>query len=164
MKENLDNVLNAHSDVVRIERLTHHIQRIREDQHAMRAAIERMSEAVTRLALVEERQAAASAAIERLVQSLERLDERLRRLEVAEPVPASCTRRQGRLALLQAGKLDDVESTIAAITDSLQRRAAQIEYEADTWERSNMFLQGMWNQLGGTPEELDDLFRLAVTI
>ena len=40
MKENqnLDDVLNAHTDVVRTERLTHHIQRIREDQHAMRAA------------------------------------------------------------------------------------------------------------------------------
>lgn len=86
MEENLDDVLNAHSDVVRIERLAHNIQRIREDQHAMRAAIERMSEAVTRLALVEERQATASTAIERIVQSLERLDERLRRLEVADPM------------------------------------------------------------------------------
>jgi ssDNA-binding replication factor A large subunit len=57
----------------------------------MRAAIERMSEAVTRLALVEERQAAASTAIERLVQSLEKLDERLRRLEVAEPMQAKAT-------------------------------------------------------------------------
>ena len=88
MKENLDDVLNAHTDVVRIERLTHHIQRIREDQHTMRVAIERMSEAVTRLALVEERQAAASTAIERLAQSLEKLDERLRHLEVAEPMQA----------------------------------------------------------------------------
>lgn len=61
MNENLDDVLNAHNDVVRIERLTNHIARIREDQYAMRAAIERMSEAVTRLALVEERQAAACA-------------------------------------------------------------------------------------------------------
>lgn len=51
----------------------------------MRAAIERMSEAVTRLALVEERQAAASTAIEHLVESLGKLDERLRRLEVADP-------------------------------------------------------------------------------
>ena len=75
-------------DVVRIERLTYHIQRIREDQHAMRTAIERMSEAVTRLALVEERQAAVSTTIERLVQSIERLDERLRRLEVADPMQA----------------------------------------------------------------------------
>lgn len=54
----------------------------------MRSAIERMSEAVTRLALVEERQAAASAAIERIAQALEKLDERLRRLEVAEPMQA----------------------------------------------------------------------------
>lgn len=84
--DDLHSIAKESSDIVRIARLTHHIQRIREDQHAMRAAIERMSEAVTRLALVEERQAAASTAIERLVQSLERLDERLRRLEVAEPM------------------------------------------------------------------------------
>lgn len=86
--DDLHSIVNEASDAVRIERITHHIQRIREDQHAMRAAIERMSEAVTRLALVEERQAAASTAIERLVQSLERLDGRLRRLEMAEPMEA----------------------------------------------------------------------------
>ena len=84
--DDLHSIATEHNEVVRIERLTHHIQRIREDQHAMRAAIERMSEAVTRLALVEERQAAVSTTIERLVQSLEKLDERLRRLEVADPM------------------------------------------------------------------------------
>ena len=89
--DDLHSLANEPNEVVRIDRLTHHIQRIREDQHAMRAAIERMSEAVTRLALVEERQAAASTAIERLVQSLEKLDERLRRLEVAEPMQAKAT-------------------------------------------------------------------------
>lgn len=52
----------------------------------MRAAIERMSEAVTRLALVEERQSAAATVIERVVQSIEKLDERLRHLEVVEPM------------------------------------------------------------------------------
>jgi ribosomal protein S15P/S13E len=56
MNDDLRSIANEANDVVRIERLTHHIQRIREDQHAMRTAIERMSEAVTRLALVEERQ------------------------------------------------------------------------------------------------------------
>lgn len=81
-----------------------------------------------------------------------------------EPVPQSCTRRQGRLALLQNDLLDDVEDAIAAIPDPAQRRAAQIEYEADTWDRGNAFLQGMWQQLGGTEEGLDDLFRLAVTL
>ena len=89
--DDLRSIAKESSDIVRIERLTHHIQHIREDQHAMRAAIERMSEAVTRLALVEERQAAASTAIERLVQSLEKLDERLRRLEVADPMQTKAT-------------------------------------------------------------------------
>ena len=83
----------------------------------------------------------------------------------AEPAsPQRCTRRQGRLALLQAGYLAAVEQAIAAIADPAQRMAAQIEYEADTWERDNAFLQAMWAQLGGTPEQLDDLFVLAVTL
>lgn len=80
------------------------------------------------------------------------------------PVPATCTRRQGRLALLQAGYLASVEQSIATIADPVQRMGAQIEYEADTWERANPFLQQMWAQLGGTPDQLDDLFRLAVTL
>src|SRR5574337_86795 len=80
------------------------------------------------------------------------------------PVPASCSRRQGRLALLQAGQLQEVEAAIGAIADPAQRMAAQIEYEADTWERANAFVQTMWEQLGGTPEGLDDMFRLAVTL
>ena len=74
-----------------------------------------------------------------------------------EPVPASVTRRQGRLALLQVGKLDAVEAAIA------NDRQGQIEYEADTWERSNAFLQALWAQLGGTEEELDNLFILAAS-
>lgn len=80
------------------------------------------------------------------------------------PPPPTCTRRQGRLALLQAGYLATVEQAVASIADPVQRMAAQIEYEADTWERNNPFLQGMWAQLGGTAEQLDDLFRLAVTL
>lgn len=47
--DDLHSIAKEADDVVRIERLTHHIQRIREDQHAMRAVIERISEAVTRL-------------------------------------------------------------------------------------------------------------------
>lgn len=81
-----------------------------------------------------------------------------------EPVPSSCSRGQGRLALLEAGYLDDVEAAIAAIPDGYERRKAQIEYEREQWERSNAFLQSMWAALGGTPEQLDDLFRLAVTL
>jgi hypothetical protein len=80
------------------------------------------------------------------------------------PVPASCTRRQGRLALNQLGFLDAAEAAIAAIEDPAERRAGQIEYEAETWERSNVFVQQLWTTLGGSPEGLDDAFRLAVTL
>lgn len=95
MKENLDDVLSAHNDVVRIERLTHHIARIREGmdemrrgQEEMRASMKQFADALTRLVLVEERQAATSSAIERLAGYAEKLDERLRKLEVSEPLQA----------------------------------------------------------------------------
>lgn len=81
-----------------------------------------------------------------------------------DPVPATCTRRQGRLALLQAGKLDMAEGAIASIADPAQKRAAQIEYEADTWERSNAFLVALWLGMGGALPELDALFVTAETL
>ncbi|WP_343739673.1 hypothetical protein [Delftia tsuruhatensis] len=90
--------------------------------------------------------------------------ERKREEAAAARVPKSCTRRQGRLALLAYGLDDDAEEAIAAITDPVQKREAQIEYEADTWERSNPFLQQLWTQLGGTPQSLDEAFALAVTL
>lgn len=86
----------------------------------------------------------------------------------AEPlqlVPASCTRRQGLLALLAFGfKRADIEAQIAAIEDEIEKEEAQIEYEANDWERGNPRLQQMWIALGGTPAQLDDLYRLAVTL
>lgn len=82
----------------------------------------------------------------------------------APSIPTRCTQRQGRLALLQTGHIGAVETAISSIADPVQRMAAQIEYEADTWERDNAFLQAMWEQLGGTPEQLDNLFRLAVSL
>ncbi|WP_447915934.1 hypothetical protein [Delftia acidovorans] len=90
--------------------------------------------------------------------------QRQREAEAAALIPKSCTRRQGQLALLTHGVLDDAEAAIAAITDPVQKREAQIEYEADTWERANPFLQRLWAQLGGTPQSLDEAFALAVTL
>jgi hypothetical protein len=69
----------------KIGSLANDIQHIRADQNAMRAAIERMSEAVTRLALIEERQSSASHAIERIIGMLSKLEERVRNLEISEP-------------------------------------------------------------------------------
>lgn len=90
-------------------------------------------------------------------------------IEPADPVPvsvpASCTRRQGLRALLTLGiKRADIEAHIAAIEDETEREEAQIEYEANEWERANPRLQQMWALLEGSPEQLDDLFRLAVTL
>lgn len=91
-------------------------------------------------------------------------DELAEALEVFAVTPEQCSKRQGELALLEIGKLDEVEVAIAAISDPVAKRRAQIEYGADVWARNNPFLQGMWAALGGTPEELDNLFRLAVTL
>lgn len=85
--------------------------------------------------------------------------------EPPPPVPASCTRRQGLRALLVFGfKRADIEAQIAAIEDETEREEAQIDYEANEWERKNPRLQEMWAALGGDPARLDDLFRLAVTL
>ncbi|MBF6630644.1 MAG: hypothetical protein ITG01_05785 [Comamonas sp.] len=82
-----------------------------------------------------------------------------------EPPPASCTRRQGLLALLSYGiKRSEIETQIETIEDEMEREAAWIEYLADTWELGNPRLQAMWAALGGTAEQLPDLFRLAVTL
>lgn len=85
-------------------------------------------------------------------------------IEPADSTPTACTRRQGRLALHQLGLLDAAEAAIESIEDPDQKRTAQIEYEADTWERSNAFVQQLWASLGGTPEGLDEAFELAVTL
>lgn len=82
-----------------------------------------------------------------------------------EPVPAQCTRRQGLLALLANDiKPAQVQTLIDAIEDDNERIAAQIEFEANEWDRDNPVVQQMWATLGGTPEALDDLYRLAVTL
>jgi DNA repair exonuclease SbcCD ATPase subunit len=70
----------------KIVSLASDIQHIRADQNAMRSAIERMSEAVARLALIEERQSSASHAIERIIGMLTKLEDRVRQLEIAEPL------------------------------------------------------------------------------
>lgn len=82
-----------------------------------------------------------------------------------EPVPDRCTRRQGLLALLANGITpSQVQALIDAISSETDRIAAQIEYEANDWERDNPVVQQMWSSLGGTSAQLDDLYRLAVTL
>ena len=81
------------------------------------------------------------------------------------PIPQQCTRRQGLLALLSYGiKRSDIEAQIEAIEDELEREEAWVEYLANDWELTNPRLQQMWAALGGQPDLLGELFRLAVTL
>jgi len=83
-------------------------------------------------------------------------------------VPSSCTRGQGRITLLEtphgeSNKLFAFEAMLATIQDPTEKKRAEVEYERETWERGNAFLQQSWAALGGTEAELDALFILAVT-
>ena len=80
-------------------------------------------------------------------------------------IPQSVTMRQARLALLGAGLLDSVNAAIAAITDPVQRKAAQIEWEyAQTVDRDSPFTQQLAAGLGLTSEQLDALFTQAAAL
>lgn len=84
--------------------------------------------------------------------------------EYVEPppqVPLSVTRRQLKLALLQADLLDEVETMIAGSTD----RALKINWEdAKDFERSNSFVAQLGTLLGKTQSDIDAMFILANTL
>lgn len=76
------------------------------------------------------------------------------------PVPASVTRGQFKLALLQMDLLDDVEAAIA-----LADRATQINYaERLDFERNHPLVITMATALGKTEADVDALFILAATL
>lgn len=72
---------------------------------------------------------------------------------VPEPTGAQC-----KIALYEAGLLDDVEDAIAAHP----YRPVQLWYaSANTWRRDNPYVQAIGVELGLTDEQIDDLFRAA---
>jgi len=75
-------------------------------------------------------------------------------------IPKVVTIRQAKLALLQAGLLDDIE---AAMTQA--DRATQVEWEyATEFRRDWPALLAMQPLLGLTDTQVDDLFKLAATL
>jgi len=104
MTEDLQDIVNAHNDTVRIERLTHHMQRIREGVAEMKDAMREMAAAINRLAVIEERQNQDRAALERafnaiadvdkkhdhtttrVMEIIEKIEARTRALEMAQPL------------------------------------------------------------------------------
>lgn len=79
-------------------------------------------------------------------------------------VPQVVSRRQAHRALLAKGLLDTAEEMIAGIEDPMERRIAQIEWEAQAYERSSVFLQQFAGQLGLSPDQLDALFIQAAAL
>lgn len=77
----------------------------------------------------------------------------------AKFVPPQVSMRQARLALLEQGLLNKVQSAIDAISDDVQRQRAQIEWEFATTVDRNSELVGMLAQgLSLNSQQLDDLF------
>ncbi|WP_243433611.1 hypothetical protein, partial [Pseudomonas sp. 78_B] len=81
-------------------------------------------------------------------------------MRARNPVPQHVTMRQARLALLNAGLLDDVEAVIAAAG-----REAQLEWEyAAVVDRSNPAVATVQQQEALTDAQIDDLFREAAKL
>ena len=80
------------------------------------------------------------------------------------PVPQSITMRQARLALLNAGLLDDVEAAIITM-DEPQRTQTQIEWEyAQEVQRDNALVAALGPMLGLDDAAIDSLFSMAATL
>lgn len=81
-----------------------------------------------------------------------------------EPIPTTITPRQARLALLQAGLLDQVDTAINSL-ESPAKETAQIEWEyATSIDRDSQWINQLGGALGLNTEQLDDLFKTASTI
>ena len=83
---------------------------------------------------------------------------------VVPKVPSKVTMRQARLALLQAGLLDDTEALIASL-EGPEGQAARIEwdYSSEVF-RNKPFVITLGAQLGLDDEQLDALFITASQI
>ena len=77
----------------------------------------------------------------------------------------SLTRRQFKLALLENGLLNTVEQMIESIEDPIIKARIQIEYsESERFERSNESVQYMLGVLELTSDQVDEMWRFAMTL
>jgi hypothetical protein len=83
---------------------------------------------------------------------------------VPPAVPRQVTMRQARLALLRAGRLQEVDDAITSLP-SPQKEAAQIEWQfAATVDRDSEFFKEMADALALDETSLDDLFAAAALL
>lgn len=77
----------------------------------------------------------------------------------------SLTRRQFKLALLENGLLETVEQIIESIEDPILKMRIQIEYsESERFERTNESVKYMLGVLNLTLDQVDEMWRYAITL
>ena len=75
------------------------------------------------------------------------------------------TRRQFRLALLDVGLLDDLETAISNIEDTTEKRRIDIEYtESDKFARTSESVKTMFTLINQTEDQINELWEKALTI
>ncbi|MBK0062616.1 MULTISPECIES: hypothetical protein [unclassified Acinetobacter] len=90
-------------------------------------------------------------------------DEEKEQLRLAEFT--ALTRRQFKLALLENDLLNTVEQSIASIEDPALKTRIEIEYnESEKFERTNDSIKYMLSILNLTDEQVDDMWRYAMTL
>lgn len=84
--------------------------------------------------------------------------------EPENPVPESISPRQARLVLLHIGALGQVDGLLQALPEPT-RSAALIEWEYATHiDRNSQLVAQLTSSLNLTNEQVDDLFRLGISL
>ncbi|EPL4222806.1 MULTISPECIES: hypothetical protein [Acinetobacter] len=90
-------------------------------------------------------------------------DEEKEQLRLAEFI--ALNRRQFKLALLQKNLLETLEQEISQIEDPVQKLRIEIEYkESDKFERTNESVNYMFGLLKLSDDEIDEMWRNAMTL
>ena len=75
------------------------------------------------------------------------------------------TRRQFRLALLDVGLLDDLETAISNIEDTAEKRRIDIEYtESTKFARTSEIVKTMFTLINQTEEQINELWEKALAL
>jgi len=114
-----------------------------------------LTEATTSLATATGQVETLTSERDSALEQVATLENRITEL-TAEPEVPIVSRRQARLALLEMGYFEAVETAVYE-----GPKAGQIEYEADTWRRDNPTLIVMAKSLGMSDEQIDQFFTLA---
>lgn len=90
-------------------------------------------------------------------------DEQLYEIYVKSLKPL--TRRQFRLALLDVELLDDLETAISNIEDTIEKKRIEIEYtESDKFARTSEIVKTMFTLINQTEDQINELWEQGLTL